>query len=487
MRDGWARFRAAGGRACAAADRAGGGLWVDLALYGLSALFAAATAASSLAAHRAWGSVAAVGYGAAAVVSAGQLALRSYSYRAAPDAETDPRFDRDSRYNRDPRYDRDPRHDGSDWDSEWDRDLGGDLLPAGPSRAGSVAARTMLTVATWCATALLPLVLQAVQRSQGRPGRAQEEVLVIEEGGRRLLETGTPYLDRAAIEALPATGRLLGYLPYQPGMAVFGLPRALDPDAGWWSDARVWFALAFAATVGAALIILRRAGLSSTALVRALQVVTVLPVCALTLATGGDDLPVLALCLLALALAATGRPTAAGVAVGAAAALKLVAWPVLVILGVHALTQRRLGRYAIGALGIPALTALPALLRHRGAMAENVLAFPLGRGLVGSPAASPLPGHLLAVAVPGGQLLALALLAATAVLVAVRLVRRPTRTAADAAQLIGWTLLAAILFLPASRFGYLLYPVTFLVWAPALRPRRPPAPRAATATAVAAP
>ena len=40
---------------------------------------------------------------------------------------------------------------------------------------------------------------------------------------------------------------------------------------------------------------------------RAVQAATVLPICALTLATGGDDLPVLALCLLALALL-RGRP-----------------------------------------------------------------------------------------------------------------------------------------------------------------------------------
>ena len=36
-----------------------------------------------------------------------------------------------------------------------------------------------------------------------------------------------------------------------------------------------------------------------------------LPICALTLATGGDDLPVLALCLLALALCAARRGSAA--------------------------------------------------------------------------------------------------------------------------------------------------------------------------------
>ncbi len=36
-----------------------------------------------------------------------------------------------------------------------------------------------------------------------------------------------------------------------------------------------------------------------------------------------------------------------------------------------------------------------------------------------------------------------------------------------------------MLLLPSTRFGYLLYPVAFFVWAPALRPRPIPAPRSA--------
>ena len=67
-------------------------------------------------------------------------------------------------------------------------------------------------------------------------------------------------------------------------------------------------------------------------MLRGVQAATVLPVCALTLTTGGDDLPVLALCLLALALCARERFGAAGVAAGLAGALKLFAWPVILVL-----------------------------------------------------------------------------------------------------------------------------------------------------------
>lgn len=405
-------------------NRAGGGLGLDVALYGLSALFAWFTAASStLAPHRAWGTVALVGYAAGTVLVLGQLAVR----------------------------------------------------PAWPAIWGA-RARMALAGGVWSATALLPLVIQAVQRAAGRTDRAQEEVLVIEDGGRRLLETGTPYLDRTAIAALPESERLLGYLPYQPGMAIFGTPRAVNrvtTELFWWSDARVWFALVTGLALAVALVLLRRAGVRPTYLVRGLQVATVLPVCALTLATGGDDLPVLALCLLALALAATRRPGWAGMAIGAAAALKLFAWPVALVLGVYVLTRGRpaLLRYAAGALGIPVVTAIPALLVGHGALVENVFAFPLGRGLVTSPAASPLPGHLLATSLPGGRVIVMVLVLLAGIGFAVLLARRPPRTVAQTSLLSGYGLLVLMLLLPATRFGYLLYPAALLVWAATLRVR----------------
>jgi Glycosyltransferase family 87 len=392
-------------------DLLGAGLGVDVALYALSAIFAAITAmASTLPPHRAWGAVAAAGYGVAALAALGQWVTGRTGW-------------------------------------QW--------------RAG-------LAVLTFGTTTLVPLFLLVGGRAQGRTDRAQEEVMVIEDGARRLVETGSPYLSREAIAALPPGEQLLGYLPYQPGMAVFGLPRATVGATGA-TDARVWFALATVAAVVGALLLLRRAGLSGPPLVRALQAATVLPVGALTLATGGDDLPVLALCLLAFTLAAAGRFGWAGLAIGGAAALKLFAWPIGLVLGVYALTQRQAHRYAAGAIGVPVLTAVPALLIDSGAVLENVLAYPLGRGLVTSPAASPLPGHLIAGTGPIGRALVFVLLAATAVAIAVWLYRSPPRTAADAALVSGIGLLAAMLLLPATRFGYLLYPAVLLVWAGALR------------------
>jgi hypothetical protein len=242
----------------------------------------------------------------------------------------------------------------------------------------------------------------------------------------------------------------------------------------------VWFAVATAATLAAAVLLVRRGSVRSAqsagppsagswAAVRAIQAVTVLPICALTLATGGDDIPVVTLCLPALALAATDRYGWAGLAVGAAAACKLFAFPVVAVLVVLALATRNGRRFLPGALGLPVLALIPPFLVDGDAFVENVLRFPLGHGLVTSPAQSPFPGYLIAQNVPGGRLVAAALLVAVAVAITVRIVRRPPRTSAAAATIIGWGLLAAILLMPTTRFGYLLYPIAFLVWAAALR------------------
>ncbi len=395
-----------------ATHRAADGVAADFGLYLVGAGFAGYTAAAStLPAHRAWGGIAVFGYAVATVIAAAQL-------------------------------------------------LAGGRLRGAPVRW------SVLGLA-WLGGTLLPLLIEAAQRAGGNPYRAQEEVVVVESGAARLLDSGTPYLTRDAIAA--TSEPLLGYLPYQPGMVVFGLPRATFGTA-WWTDARVFFAVATAAVVVLALRQLRSAGTSDDLLVRAAQAITVLPICALTLATGGDDLPVLALCLLAVALAGCGRWTGSGVAVGTAAALKLFAWPVAVVLLIHAMARgpAPARRLAVPAIGIPVAVLLPVVLTGPAAVWENVVRFPLGTGLVASPAASPLPGHLVASSVPGGRWVAATLLGVAAVALAVWAWRRPPRTAAAAANLCAVGLLVAILLMPATRFGYLLYPAGFAVWAVAV-------------------
>lgn len=411
-------------------DRRADGLAADLGLYALCAAFAAVTAASStLPSHRAWGAVAWIGYALAALAVVGQLIARA----------------------------------------------------RGSVSVAGTTGRAVVAAVVWIATALLPMLLQSVQRAAGHQNRAQEEVLVVEQSGARLVEHGSPYLGHDAIVALPPDERLLGYLPYQPGMALFGLPRAWAGDS-WWTDARVWFASVTLGALALAIVAVRRGrqpvadpAARDAALVRATQLATVLPVCALTFATGGDDIPVLALCLLALALCVGGRYLRAGLAIGVASALKLFAWPVAVVLLVHAFTRdwRTAARFAACAIGLPALALLPAHVVDSGALIENVVRFPLGQGAVSSPAQSPFPGYLIASGLPAGRLIAASLLVAAGLAIAVRLARRPPRTAAATAVVCGYGLLVAILLMPSTRFGYLLYPIAFFAWAPALRRAEP--------------
>lgn len=379
-------------------------LYLDLALYGLAAAFAVYTAlASSLPAHRFWGAVVLGGY-----IPAALLTIMFLTRYAAP-------------------------------------------------------VRNRLTVAIGCGIAVtaFPLLAEAIQRAQGTAGRAQEEVLVIEDSGVRLWETGNPYLTTPEIAAL--ADPISGYNPYQPGMSLFGLPRAWFGEH-WFTDARIYFAAATVAAVWLALRMLRERGLTTSASVRAIQAVFVVPVCALTLATGGDDLPVVALGVLALAASATDRAVVAGIAIGLAAALKLFAWPVLVVIAVLAWRKGMLGRFALPAVALPVVTLLPVVLRDFRAFYDNVIGYPLGEGVIQSTAASPLPGYLIAQHLPGGRTITLLLLGVAAVGFAAYLWRRPIRFAHQAAALCAVGLLLAMCLMPSSRFGYLLYPAVFGIW-----------------------
>lgn len=177
-------------------------------------------------------------------------------------------------------------------------------------RAGAVAALVGAVV--------VPLVVLVVS------GAAQSEVGVVERSGDLLLHSGSPYL--------PDPVRTVDFNPYLPGMALFGLPRALF-GAGPLTDARVWFCAAFLACMVFAA--RRPAGASrprpsSVGPATAVASLAAFPAVALPLAVGGVDLPVVGLMCLGLALAGRrGSGTAAGLAMGAAAALKWTAWPLL--------------------------------------------------------------------------------------------------------------------------------------------------------------
>jgi len=336
--------------------------------------------------------------------------------------------------------------------------------------------RAVIAGFVFALSALLPLAVLVVQRVHGVPWSAQPEVEVVERMARLLVDTGTPY---AAADTLD---HYRDYTPYLPAMAVFGLPRAALGD-GALTDARLAF------IVVSALLVLLAARLLRTPRVpvRAVHLVAVLPATTLAVATGGDDLPVLALLVLCFACCQVGRVGAAGVAGGLALAMKLTAAPVLLVLavalyrahGVHDVHggrgARRAAVFAAAALGVAAALVLPVALVSPAALVEHVIRFPAGLTGVESPAASPLPGHLLAQAGSAGHRAALALLAAAAIAVLAWVLWRPPRNPAEAADRAALGLVIAMLLMPATRFGYLVYPLVLAGTAMALRSPAAPA------------
>jgi len=207
---------------------------------------------------------------------------------------------------------------------------------------------------------------------------------------------------------------------------------------------------------------------------RIFQVAIVLPSGALPMVTGGDDLPVIALMLLGLALATRRRPVWSGIAIGLSGTLKFTAWPLLLLLALGEWDRqgrRAILRYslAVTAIVVPVLGLGVGLNAH--AFILNAIRFPLGLTRVKSPAASPLIGQELVSLLPSAKpelIVVLGLVGAAAV--AYGLWKWPPSTPQGAAGFSGLAMLLATVLAPATRFGYLIYPLNLLTWAILLKP-----------------
>jgi len=336
-----------------------------------------------------------------------------------------------------------------------------------PGRTPAVMIAAAHAIAVACAVAA-PLAWQAWA---GLPSRAGEGSLtVVANAGSQLLRHGTPYLPAASLS------HVLAYDPYEPLMAVFGLPAAAGGAlAGWAGDPRLWLALAGTAVCYLAFRVphaqtrpraggdARRRALRDTAFALAS------PVISLQVATGGTDVPVSALLCLSLALAGNA-PRKAAVTTGIACALKATAWPAIPVLAAL-LAARETPRQAARFAAIATLTAAgamaasaPAALRAPGAALQNAVLFPLGLARHRTPAASPLPGHLLATAGPAARWGAFALLATAMLTFGWWLAVRPPRDTRTAAVRLAAALAALFTLAPASRWGYYAYPLALLGW-----------------------
>jgi hypothetical protein len=133
-------------------------------------------------------------------------------------------------------------------------------------------------------------------------------------------------------------------------------------------------------------------------------------------------------------------------------------------------------RFAGVAFGLAVLLSVasaPAALGHPWAFLQNTVLFPLGLSKYKTPAASPLPGHLLATTGMAGHWAAVGLLAAAGLGFAVSLVVRPPADARAAAWRLALGLAVLFTLAPATRWGYFMYPIGLAGW---LLLTRPPAP-----------
>jgi hypothetical protein len=324
-----------------------------------------------------------------------------------------------------------------------------------PPWAAAHAVTVALTVAV--AGALLVPLCWLAATSQGMP-----EVWVVARSAESLVLQGRPYQSAAQLG-----GDVYGYDPYLPGMTLFGLPYALFGD-GLGTDPRMWDALAFIAAFAASLYVAGGAGTGASGARTAIRRTAILagsPLVAFPLAVSGNDLPVIALLCLGLALAT--RPALAGIVIGTAASLKATAWPALLIVAVlFAVRDGRTAaaRFTAAAAAMLALMVGPFLLIQPADLISNTISFPLGLTKARSPAASPLPGHLLAATGPLGHRAVIILLAATAVAFLIALAMRPPKTAAGAAVYLALILTTLFTLAPATRWGYFTYPAVILTW-----------------------
>jgi hypothetical protein len=355
---------------------------------------------------------------------------------------------------------------------------GADGLWAGWATAGYaltaiVAFRSrgvVLPLLTSLAVALLAPMIWLIIRSS-----ATADVTVVTHSAALLLRTGSPYLPAGQLASWQS------YNPYLPAMALFGLPSAVG-FPGLLGDTRLWLtAASLLLFAGAFWMVAPHRGVGckpcrKMAIWCAVFAVAS-PVLALPLAVGITDPPVIALICFALGcLARSGKlrsswlPVLAGVAIGFACAMKATAWPALAVIAALLVTRdgwRTAARFVVATLvttaALVAVTA-PALLATPGGLVQNVVLYPLGLTLHKTPAASPMPGHILADTGSAGHLAAIGLLALAGLVVGASLVVRPPADVPAATRRLAIGLALMFVLAPATRFGYFSYPVALLGW-----------------------
>src|SRR6202011_4493159 len=164
------------------------------------------------------------------------------------------------------------------------------------------------------------------------------------------------------------------------------------------------------------------------------------------------------------------RPAGAALAIGVACAMKITAWPALPVIAVMIAARdgrRAAWRFTAGSAvtaGAAIAAAAPAALARPSVFLHNTVLYPLGLTRHLTPAASPLPGHLLAATGTAGHWAAISLLLVAGLAVAAWiLLRRPADDRAAAWRLAAG-LCVMVILAPATRWGYFAYPLGLLGW-----------------------
>jgi phosphatidylinositol alpha-1,6-mannosyltransferase len=186
-----------------------------------------------------------------------------------------------------------------------------------------------------------------------------------------------------------------------------------------------------------------------------------------------------------LTLALIARPSGlikAAAALGVACAMKATAWPAVPVFTAMLAARdgvKKAWRFAAATLliaGVLAVVLAPMGLANPYTFLQNTVLFPLGLTKHKTPAASPLPGHLLADTGMAGHWAAVGLLVAAGVAFVVWLIVRPPRDARAAAWRLAVGLTVMFTLAPATRWGYFVYPIALVGW---LLLTRPPVPTTA--------
>jgi hypothetical protein len=339
-----------------------------------------------------------------------------------------------------------------------------------------LALRVGLAAAVLVGAGLVPQLGYVAARSDDLTGHhAHAETAVIEEGARTIVAGDDPYDTTFDEPGIAYWSRpIRDHFPYLPAMLVLGVPRVLLDDAPV-ADARVVFVLATLVALAVAFALWRAPG-DRKLLV--FQWLLVLPTGTLTMIGGGHDLPVLALMFLSLVLLKRRNLIAAAILLGLAAAMRHNAWILVPFVVIAAGSGR--DRWRVGATTLLTAVAVtgPFAAWNPDAFVEDVVRWPLNMGEAATNAQAPTVGGLVVDLFPTGRPVVVAgLLGAVVVAAVIVTLRRPPRSAADAALYAGVTLLGLMMLAPSGRIGYLIYPIGLVVWAVVLAGRTARAPR----------